>query len=99
MNVYAYKFNAIELEVVVSYHSNEDYATIFFRDSSKGIGTISTAIEGTSIEVSKEFAINLYLDFRNSDAKVQHNNKQHLVKVWQRFVRSHKMMLDNLNQQ
>lgn len=98
MNVYAYKFNAIELEVVVSYHSNEDYATIFFRDASRGLGTISMPIEGTSMEVSKEFAINLFLDFRNSDAKMQHSNKERLINVWSEFVKNHKIMLDNLNQ-
>jgi hypothetical protein len=85
----------MDLEVVVSYHSNEDYATIFFREPSKGIGTISMPAEGTSMEVSREFAINLYMDFRTRDSKL--DDKQRLLTKWIEFVKQHKAMLDILN--
>jgi hypothetical protein len=47
------------------------------------------------MEVSREFAINLYMDFRTRDSKL--DDKQRLLTKWIEFVKQHKAMLDILN--
>jgi hypothetical protein len=89
----------MKLEVVVSYHSKEDNATIFLRDASQEFGSISMPIEGTSMSVSREFAMNLYIIFKKMDEKNAFPNEEAYINDWIEFVNSYKDLVDNTKKQ